>query len=56
MACKVTGYLDIFGPTSENQSACRLQELSEAFKARLDGAVSNLVYREVSPPLVRGWN
>jgi len=30
--------------------------LLEAFKARLDGAVSNLVYREVSLPIAGGWN
>ena len=28
----------------------------EAFKARLDGAVSNLVLREVSLPIAGGWN
>jgi len=28
----------------------------EAFKARLDGALSNLVYREVSLPRAGGWN
>ena len=28
----------------------------EAFKARLDGAVSNLVKREVSLPIAGGWN
>ena len=28
----------------------------EAFKARLDGAVRNLVYREVSLPIAGGWN
>jgi len=28
----------------------------EAFKARLDGAVSNLVQREVSLPIAGGWN
>ena len=28
----------------------------EAFKARLDGAVSNLVYWEVSLPIAGGWN
>ena len=28
----------------------------EAFKARMDGAVSNLVYREVSLPTAGGWN
>ena len=28
----------------------------EALKARLDGAVSNLVYREVSLPIAGGWN
>ena len=29
----------------------------EAFKARLDGAVSNLVWREVSLPIAGGgWN
>ena len=28
----------------------------EAFKARLDGAVSNLVRWEVSLPILGGWN
>jgi len=28
----------------------------EAFKARLDGALSNLVLREVSLPIAGGWN
>ena len=28
----------------------------EAFKARLDGAVSNLVWWEVSLPIAGGWN
>ena len=28
----------------------------EAFKAGLDGAVSNLVWREVSLPVAKGWN
>ena len=28
----------------------------EALKARLDGAVSNLVWREVSLPIAGGWN
>jgi len=28
----------------------------EAFQARLDGAVSNLVYLEVSLPIAEGWN
>ena len=28
----------------------------EAFKARLDGALSNLVYWEVSLPIAGGWN
>ena len=28
----------------------------ETFKARLDGAVSNLVWREVSLPTAGGWN
>jgi len=28
----------------------------EAFQARLDGAVSNLVQREVSLPIAGGWN
>ena len=28
----------------------------EVFKARLDGAVSNLVCWEVSLPIARGWN
>ena len=28
----------------------------EAFKARLDGALSNLVWREVSLPTVGGWH
>ena len=28
----------------------------EAFKARLDVAVSNLVYREVSLHIAGGWN
>jgi len=28
----------------------------EAFKARLDGAVSNLVQREVSLLIAMGWN
>ena len=28
----------------------------EAFKASLDGAVINLVYREVSLPTAGGWN
>jgi len=27
-----------------------------ALKARLDGAVSNVVYREVSLPMAGGWN
>ena len=27
----------------------------EAFDARLDGAVSNLVWREVSLPIAGGW-
>ena len=28
----------------------------EALKARLDGALSNLIYREVSLPIAGGWN
>ena len=28
----------------------------EAFKARLDGAMSNLIEREVSVPIEEGWN
>jgi len=28
----------------------------EALRARLDGAVSTLVYREVSLPIAGGWN
>ena len=28
----------------------------EAFKARLDGTLSNLVRRKVSLPVVGGWN
>jgi len=28
----------------------------EAFKASLDGALSNLVLREVSLPIAGGWN
>jgi len=28
----------------------------EVFKARLDGALSNLVSRKVSPLMVGGWN
>ena len=28
----------------------------EALKARLDGAVSNMVYREVFLPIAGGWN
>mgnify|MGYP001855108949 CR=1 FL=1 len=28
----------------------------EAFKARLDGALSNLVWREVSLSIAEGWN
>ena len=28
----------------------------EASKTRLDGALSNLVYREVSLPIAGGWN
>jgi len=28
----------------------------EAFKARLDGALNNLVYWEVSQPIAGGWN
>jgi len=30
--------------------------LLEVFKARLDGALSNLVEREVSLPIAGGWN
>ena len=29
---------------------------SDAFKARLDRAVSNLVWREMSLPIAGGWN
>lgn len=28
----------------------------ETFKARLDGALGSLVYREVSLPIADGWN
>ena len=28
----------------------------EALKARVDGALTNLVYREVSLPIAVGWN
>ena len=52
----VTGTVSQRRPWNRLPSKAANASALEAFKARLDKAVSNLVQREVSLPIAKGWN